>query len=267
MRGWVEDAPCCSADHHARLSRPGQRVSSSLSHGPVSPCLTSKGLIRPTCHNSLTERAPARRWPPHEHPTSVNSHSRYRLTSGSEVTFSRRVVQAYPASSPGFPPLCPVSISEISRAVPPGRFIYYSSFVDSLRIELNIALFPEQGVAERLTAASRELAEKYPAVVRLGDIHSRLSLAPHLTLYQMALPLGELPSLDEGLRKIASTESVVSLACTSLAYNVGEASLEARTEMSAALAALQARVIDFANPLRDGTCWSVIQPEMSCGSC
>jgi hypothetical protein len=143
-------------------------------------------------------------------------------------------------------------MNESSRAIPPGRLIYYPSFVDSLRIELNIALLPEPGVAERLMTASREFAERYPAIVRLGDVHSRLSLAPHLTLYQLAVPLSELPSLDEGLRKIASTESAVSLACTGLAYNAGEASLEARTEMPTALVALQARVIDFANPLRDG---------------
>ena len=87
--------------------------------------------------------------------------------------------------------------------------------------------------------------------MRLGDIRSRLSLAPHLTLYQLAMPLSELSSLDDGLRKIARAESALSLACTGLAYNAGEASLEARTETPAALAALQARVIDFANPLRD----------------
>jgi hypothetical protein len=142
-------------------------------------------------------------------------------------------------------------MNEIPRAVPPGRLIYYPSLMDSLRIELNIALLPEPGIAERLVAASREFAERYPAIVRLSDVHSRLSLAPHLTLYQLAVPLSALPSLDDGLRKIASAESAISLACTGLAYNAGEASLEARTEMPAALAALQASVIDFANPLRD----------------
>jgi hypothetical protein len=140
----------------------------------------------------------------------------------------------------------------ISRAVPPDCWIYYPSFVDGLRIELNIALLPEPGVAEHLVAASREFAERYPALVRLDDFHFRLSFAPHLTLYQLAVPQSELPLLDEGLRKIANTEPAVSLACTELAYNAGEASLEARTESPAALAALQARVIDFANPLRDG---------------
>jgi hypothetical protein len=124
--------------------------------------------------------------------------------------------------------------------------------MDGLRIELNIAVLPEPGLAERLVAASREFAERYPAIVRLGDVHSRLSIAPHLTLYQLPVPHSELPSLDEGLREIASSVSAISLACTGLAFNRGEASLEARMELSPALAALQERVINFANPLRDG---------------
>jgi hypothetical protein len=121
-----------------------------------------------------------------------------------------------------------------------------------LRIELNIALVPEPGLAERLTAASDEFAERYPAIVRLGEVHHRLSFSPHLTLYQLAVPSSELPMLSAGLRKIASEETAIALACTGLAYNAGEGSLEARTETTAAVAALQARVIDQANPLRDG---------------
>jgi hypothetical protein len=143
-------------------------------------------------------------------------------------------------------------INEIPCAVPPQGWIYYAAFMDSLRIELNIALLPEPGLAKRLVAASRAYAERYPAIVRLGDAHCRLSIAPHLTLYQLPVPQSELPALDEGLRKIASSESAISLACTELSFNAREASLEARTERPTALAALQARVIDFANPLRDG---------------
>jgi hypothetical protein len=143
-------------------------------------------------------------------------------------------------------------MNEISRTVPPVGWIDYAAFMDSLRIELNIALLPEPGLAERLMAASREFAERYPAIVRLGDVHSRLSITPHLTLYQLSVPQSELSSLDERLRKIANSESAISLACTELAFNVGEASLEARTELPTTLAELQARVIDSANPLRDG---------------
>jgi hypothetical protein len=129
---------------------------------------------------------------------------------------------------------------------------YYPALVDGLRIELNIALLPEPELAERLMAASGEFAERYPAIVRLGDVRNRLSFAPHLTLYQLAMPSSGLSLLDAGLREIANEETAIALACTGLAYNAGEGSLEVRTETTAAVAALQARVIDLANPLRDG---------------
>ncbi|MGH3169005.1 MAG: hypothetical protein ACRDN0_24380, partial [Trebonia sp.] len=41
-------------------------------------------------------------------------------------------------------------------------------------------------------------------------------------------------------------------ACTSLAYNDGEASLEARTGVPAELAGLQREILDLANPIRGG---------------
>lgn len=124
--------------------------------------------------------------------------------------------------------------------------------MNGLRIELNIALLPGPGLARRLVAASAEFARRYPAIVRLGTGNSRLSLAPHLTLYQVPIPLDELPGLHEGLRKMAGAQHPVELACTGLAYNADEASLEARTEVPDALVALQERVIDLANPLRSG---------------
>lgn len=77
-------------------------------------------------------------------------------------------------------------------------------------------------------------------------------MAPHLTLYQVPVPLDGLPRLHEGLRAIARAGRVMRLACTSLAYNAGEASLEARTDVPAGLAALQREVLGLANPIRDG---------------
>ena len=124
--------------------------------------------------------------------------------------------------------------------------------MDGLRIELNIALLPGPGLASRLVAASSEFARRYPAVVRLGNAAGRLSLAPHLTLYQVPVPLEGLVQLHDGLRVIADKEPAITLACTGLSYNSGEASLEARTEAPCALVDLQERVIALANPLRRG---------------
>jgi len=124
--------------------------------------------------------------------------------------------------------------------------------VNGLRIELNLALLPAPGLARRLVAASTEFARRHPTVVRLGAGNSRLSLAPHLTLYHVPVPLAELAGLHEGLQAIAHAQDPVRLACTGLAYNHGEASLEARTEVPEALVTLQERVIGLANPLRSG---------------
>lgn len=121
---------------------------------------------------------------------------------------------------------------------------------NDLRVELNLALVPNAGLADRFAAVSWEFARRYPAVVRLGDGNARLSLAPHLTLYQVAVPLAGLAELHEGLRKVAWSARCLSLACTGLAYNAAEASLEARTSVPEALGALQGRVIGVANSLR-----------------
>jgi hypothetical protein len=122
--------------------------------------------------------------------------------------------------------------------------------VNDLTIELNIALLPSPALASRLAAVSAELAARYPVIVRLGHGNSRLSVAPHLTLYQVPVPVADLRQLHEGLHKIAQATVNFTLACAGLAYNAGEASLEARTEAPAALVALQDSVIDLANPIR-----------------
>ncbi|HEX4831720.1 MAG TPA: hypothetical protein VH478_11580 [Trebonia sp.] len=121
-----------------------------------------------------------------------------------------------------------------------------------LDIDLNIALLPDRPLAGRLVAASGEFARRYRAIVRLGDPGSRLALAPHLTLYQARLPLAALAGLAGELAAAATGLAPLTLACTGLAYNPGEASLEARTEMPDALVALQDLVISLANPRRGG---------------
>ncbi|MGH3168756.1 MAG: hypothetical protein ACRDN0_23105, partial [Trebonia sp.] len=61
--------------------------------------------------------------------------------------------------------------------------------MSDLRIDLNIALLPDPDLAHRLVAASRNFADHYPAIVRLEEAGPRLSMAPHLTLYQVPVPL------------------------------------------------------------------------------
>jgi hypothetical protein len=121
-----------------------------------------------------------------------------------------------------------------------------------LRIDLNIALLPDPGLAQQLVAASHEFAGHYPAIVRLGEAGHRLSMAPHLTLYQVPVPADGLSRLHDGLRAITTAGRAMKLSCTGLAYNDGEASLEARTDIPEELSRLQRDVLGLANPLRDG---------------
>jgi hypothetical protein len=121
-----------------------------------------------------------------------------------------------------------------------------------LRIDLNIALVPDSALAAELIATSTKFADHYRAIVRLGDASARLSLAPHLTLYQVPVPLASLDDLDAGLRRIARSARPLILNCAGLAYNADEASLEAQTESPVELARLQDDVIALANPMRGG---------------
>lgn len=121
-----------------------------------------------------------------------------------------------------------------------------------LRIELNVALLPDPGLAGKLAVLSSEFAGRYPALVRLGDAGPRLTLAPHLTLYQVPVPLTALAQLHAGLSEIAAAGRSAELSCERFAYNKGEDSLEAQTEITGDLISLQQAVIALANPIRAG---------------
>lgn len=124
--------------------------------------------------------------------------------------------------------------------------------MSDLWIELNIALLPAEDLAGKLTALSGEFTDRYRTIVRLGEPGSRLTLAPHLTLYQVPVPLAGLTRLHTGLSDIARTARSGELLCKGLAYNAGEASLEARTDIPGELVSLQRAVIALANPIREG---------------
>lgn len=131
------------------------------------------------------------------------------------------------------------------------RAVSYTHDMDDLAIELNIALLPAPELASRLVTVSGEFAALYPAVVRLRD-GGRLALAPHLTLYQVAVGVNAVARLSEGLRGIALARRRATLRDKGIVYNAGEASLEAQTDVPDELTELQRAVIGLANPIREG---------------
>lgn len=122
--------------------------------------------------------------------------------------------------------------------------------MNTLELELNIALTPEPKLAQQLVALSQNFANRYPTIIQLGPAGTRLTMAPHLTLYQAPALVSDLAALDEQLAALAKTEQLHTLRCTGLIYNESEASLECRKEVTDVLVALQNKVIAVVNPLR-----------------
>lgn len=116
--------------------------------------------------------------------------------------------------------------------------------------ELNIALVPESRLAQRHTALSQNLAARYPALVRLGEPARRLTLAPHLTMYQVPIPAAHLSEMSTRLSSIARGQNPQHLTAIGYAYNKREGSLEISYQTSHDLAAMQGLIIAQLNPLR-----------------
>jgi hypothetical protein len=121
---------------------------------------------------------------------------------------------------------------------------------EELICELNLALTPEQTLAERHIALSRQLAKRHPAVIQLNGVTRRLALAPHLTIYQVPIRLRDMPGLYDALARVAANARPLWLAATEYRYNAGEASFELRYEAAGELMQLQHDVLGVANPLR-----------------
>lgn len=93
-------------------------------------------------------------------------------------------------------------------------------------IELNLALIPEPALSDRCVLLSQRLAEATPALVTLSVPESRLAIAPHLTIYQVAIPVMNYSNLSRVITSVASKYRRFSLQATAYAYNQNEGSLE-----------------------------------------
>lgn len=139
-----------------------------------------------------------------------------------------------------------------------------------LKIELNICLLPAADLSERIVSASRQYEKSMTqtCIVTLqGDEKTsketneegnkeslgnrlRLQLVPHLTLYQLSLPVRSLEDACAALKEISTAFSVVDATTTEVVYNSHEGSLEQRYASTAELVSMQSRVIDALNPMR-----------------
>jgi hypothetical protein len=120
----------------------------------------------------------------------------------------------------------------------------------ALMLELNLALIPEQRLANQHIALSEQLAGRYPAVIRLNGVTPRLAFTPHLTLYQVPIKVQDMAALYAALAQLTANASALPLTATEFAANEREGSFEVRYDAASELMALQDDLLAAVNPLR-----------------
>jgi hypothetical protein len=116
--------------------------------------------------------------------------------------------------------------------------------------ELNLALVPVKALANKHIGFSQGLAKQYPSVIALNGVGPRLVFTPHVTLYQVPIPVRDLEQLSGRLAQLAGKTQSLSLAATEYSSNANEGSLEVRYEPTEVLMEVQEALIGETNPLR-----------------
>ena len=121
-----------------------------------------------------------------------------------------------------------------------------------LTCELNLALIPETRLANRHISFSQQIAGRYRPVIQLNGVTPRVTFAPHVTLYQVPVPVQDLTEMHAALLEIAAQTRRFSLKATEFRANADEGSFEVRYEAPSRLMELQDDTIGVVNPLRGG---------------
>jgi hypothetical protein len=121
---------------------------------------------------------------------------------------------------------------------------------ERLICELNLALIPEEALASRHISFSHQMACRYRPMIQLNGVIPRVAFAPHLTLYQVPVPVRDLPGLRTALLNVAAKAPPFALRATEYGSNAAEGSFEVRYEAPARLIELQSETIAVVNPIR-----------------
>jgi hypothetical protein len=116
--------------------------------------------------------------------------------------------------------------------------------------ELNLALVPDETLANQHISLSRHMAKQYSAVIELNGVTPKIAFTPHLTLYQVPIQLSDMPALFAALASLIRSVSPFTLNASEFGYNADEESFEVRYESMRQLMRLQDDVIGAVNPLR-----------------
>ena len=126
---------------------------------------------------------------------------------------------------------------------------------EQLKLEVCVALAPSPPLSSSLARLSERFAEANAAgtviLTLQGDGH-RLGLSPHMTVYQLSLPLTKIGEAVEELKCIATQSRALTLQGNTFAANASEGSIELKYTGSPELSALQMAVVEKLNPLRCG---------------
>ena len=139
---------------------------------------------------------------------------------------------------------------------------------DTVHIECCVALEPSnETLKEILLTASESFSccadQPVKTLVQIDDGREKLGVAPHLTLYQLAIPVDNVNSACDSLRRIAARHNPVNTTTSTLDLNhrekdsvpiAVEIMYEKLSQQSstANLLGLQSSVVTTLNPLRNG---------------
>lgn len=123
-----------------------------------------------------------------------------------------------------------------------------------IKLECCIALTPSSELECRIRKVSQRIAksnEKGGVILTLQCTDRILSLAPHLTLYQLCLPLHNVQSAGELLCECALTTPELNLKCFTFSDDPSEGSIELKYTAIDELLSLQTRIVEKLNGLRE----------------
>lgn len=127
--------------------------------------------------------------------------------------------------------------------------------MSELKLELCVGLTPDMSGCQDCMRASKQAKfaySKHNGFVQIGNIENRLSIAPHLTLYQFPILIDKIHQATQSLAEVARSFEAFTLVPIRYNFNKHEGSLEILYENTPKLAELQEKVLEALNPLRGG---------------
>jgi len=123
--------------------------------------------------------------------------------------------------------------------------------MSDINVELCLALIPKASDAEYLQYLSNHIMnDNNNCHIRIGDKKNKLSITPHLTLYQFALNFDNLDSVTYEIEVISKLFKQIKLNTKEFCYNSHEGSFEIKYELTDDLEQIQNESINSLNEFR-----------------